>query len=117
MTTTPTRGDYDSQRHLTTAITVNTFAGVMLLTLGALAVLQGISAAAKDDVFVTGKDYVYKIDLTTWGWVHIILGVIAIAIALGILAGQTWGQVAGIGVAGLSILANFAFLPYYPLWA
>lgn len=117
MTSTPTRGDYDSPTRLRTAITVNTFAAVMLMTVGALQVLQGIAAALDDEVFVKGVTYTYKLDLTAWGWIHIIVGAIAVAVAIGILAGQTWGLSAGVGVAGISILTNFTWLPYYPLWA
>jgi hypothetical protein len=117
MTSTRTRGDYDRPARHSTALTVNMFAGVMLLILGALQVLQGVAAALDDEVFVRGVKYTYKLDLTAWGWIHIVVGAIAVAVALGILAGQAWGQVAGIGVAGLSVLANFTWLPYYPLWA
>lgn len=116
MTSSPNRGDFDSPK-MATAITVNAFAGVMLLILAVMQVLQGIAAAADDEVFVSGVKYVYKFDLTAWGWIHIIVGAIGIAIAIGILMNQAWGQIAGIGVAGLVILANFAYLPYYPLWA
>jgi hypothetical protein len=112
-----TRGDYDSPTRLRTATTVNVFAAVMLLTVGALQVLQGIAAALDDEIFVKGVKYTYKIDLTAWGWIHIIVGAIAVAVALGILAGQTWGLAAGVGVAGLGVLTNFTWLPYYPLWA
>lgn len=114
---TSTRGDYDSPTRLRTAITVNTFAAVMLLTIGALQVLQGVAAALDDEIFVKGVKYTYQLDLTAWGWIHIVVGAIAVAVALGILAGQTWGQVVGVGIAGISILTNFAWLPYYPLWA
>jgi len=34
-----------------------------------------------------------------------------------ILAGQPWARAVGIGVSALSALANFLFIPYYPIWA
>ena len=68
-------------------------------------------------MFVTGINYSYSIDISTWGWIHLTLGIVALAIGFGLLAEQTWARVAGIVVAVLVALANFAWLPYYPLWS
>ena len=57
------------------------------------------------------------VDITTWGWVHLVLGAIGVATGLGLLAGQTWARVTGVAIAVVASLANFAFLPYYPLWS
>ena len=100
-----------------TAFGVSIFAGVLLATIGGFHILQGISAVAKDDVYVKGVDYTWAIDLTTWGWITILLGVIALAVGIGILKGQVWAASAGIGFAVLSALGQFAFMPYYPVWS
>ena len=93
------------------------FAAVLLTTVGVFQALEGISAIAKDDVFVTTPNYIFDIDLTAWGWVHLLLGVVAVVVGLSILYGQGWAMIAGIVIAMLSALANFIFMPYYPLWA
>lgn len=93
------------------------FAAVLLTTVGVFQVLEGISAIAKDDVFVSTPDYLFNIDLTAWGWVHLLLGAIAVLVGVSILYGQGWAMIAGIVIAIVSALANFLFLPYYPLWA
>lgn len=93
------------------------FGGCALATLGIFQFFQGLSAALDDDVFVTTQEYVFKFDLTTWGWIHMIIGVVAIVTGAAIIAGKTWGFVLGIIVAVLSALTTFAFMPYYPLWA
>jgi hypothetical protein len=115
--TSPTQNPYDNSARNATAFTVATFAGILLLVVASLQVLEGISAVAKDDVYVAGINYIYEFDITAWGWIHIVLGAIGVAAGVGILMNQTWAQVTGIGFACLSALANFAFLPYYPLWA
>ncbi|NKY57454.1 DUF7144 family membrane protein [Nocardia flavorosea] len=92
-------------------------ASILLLTVGVLSVLEGIAAVARDELFVLGIDYVYEFDITTWGWIHIVLGAILIVAALGLMTGTTWGRVLAITVAALSILANFLWLPYYPWWS
>jgi hypothetical protein len=117
MTSSPSRDVYSNDPPPSTSYSIVSFAGIMLMVVAVFQVLEGIAAVAKDEVFVSGLQYVYKFDLTTWGWIHIVLGAIAIATAIGILMDQTWSYVVGIGIAGLSALANFGFLPYYPLWS
>jgi hypothetical protein len=117
MTTAVPRSDYeDSTKHLVT-YGITGFAGTMLATVGGFQVLEGISAIAKDDIYVTGVSYTYQFDVTTWGWIHMIVGVVAVITGVGIMFGQTWGHVAGLGVAFLSCLSNFMFLPYEPFWS
>ncbi|NEW38120.1 hypothetical protein GV794_17900 [Nocardia cyriacigeorgica] len=92
-------------------------AAILLLTVGVLSILQGISAVAEDQLFVVGIEYVYEFDTTTWGWIHIALGIILVICALGLMTGTTWGRVAAVAIAALSIIANFLWLPYYPAWS
>ena len=70
---------------------VSIFAGVLLVTLAAFEILQGLSAVLKDDVYVKGVDYAYKFDLTGWGWIHMLIGAIGVAVGVGILMGQGVG--------------------------
>lgn len=92
-------------------------AAILLLTVGVLSLLQGISAVADDELFVVGVNYIYEFDISTWGWIHIVLGAVLIISALGLLTGTTWGRVLAVCIAALSILANFLWLPYYPWWS
>ncbi|BDT86901.1 hypothetical protein IU485_00275 [Nocardia cyriacigeorgica] len=92
-------------------------ASILLLTVGVLSILQGISAVAEDQLFVVGIEYVYEFDTTTWGWIHIVLGIVLVISAIGLMSGTTWGRVAAVTIAALSIIANFLWLPYYPLWS
>lgn len=116
MSTQPSRYDTTTSRGVV-ALGVTGFAGVMLCTVAVFTILEGIAAIANDEVYVRGLHYAYKLDITGWGWIHLILGIIGLAVGIGILMGQTWGRISGIVIAGLSCLANFAFLPYYPIWS
>ncbi|MFB8080589.1 MULTISPECIES: DUF7144 family membrane protein [unclassified Streptomyces] len=93
------------------------FAGVLMLVTGFMDVFQGIAGIAKDDVYTRVGDYVFKFNLTTWGWIHLILGIVVAIAGFGILKGAEWGRVAGIALASLNILFQFMFLPYQPWWA
>lgn len=92
-------------------------AGILLLVIGVLSVLQGISAVAADDLLVVGYDYIYKMNTTGWGWIHIVVGIIQIIVAIGLLKGSTWGRTAALVLAALSIVENFLWIPYYPAWS
>jgi hypothetical protein len=63
------------------------------------------------------RNYLFKFDVTTWGWIHLILGIIVALAGWGLLSGRTWARVVGITLAVLSAIANFLWLPYYPLWS
>jgi len=88
----------------------------MLLN-GVLFVLQGIAAIAEDDVYFRLDSYLYRISLTGWGWILLVLGVIALAVGCGIIGGRTWARVIGVLSAALGLVAQFLFLPYAPLWS
>lgn len=93
------------------------FAGIVVVLLGVMELLQGFSAVRSDDVFGRAPNYVYEFDLTSWGWIHMLVGVIAMLIGGAVLTTRTWGLVAGIGLAVLSAVSNFLFIPQSPWWS
>jgi hypothetical protein len=93
------------------------FAAIMLMIGGMLQIIAGIAAIVEDDFFVVGAKWVFEFDVTTWGWIHIILGGLLILVGAGILTGNVAARTVGVIIAGLSAIANFAYLPYYPVWA
>lgn len=92
-------------------------ASIILLTAGILSIFQGIAAIAKDDLLVVGYNYTYEFSVETWGWVHLVVGVLLLLAGIGLMSGATWARLVAIVVASLSIVANFLWLPYYPLWS
>jgi hypothetical protein len=93
------------------------FAGVMLLIAGSLNIFYGIVAAVNDEwVVFTNRSAVY-LDVSEWGWVHIILGGIVFLAGIGVFSGNILARIVGVIVASISLMANFLFIPVYPLWA
>lgn len=93
------------------------FAGVVMLVTGILDLLQGIVAVAKDDLIVTTPRYVFRWDITAWGWIHIALGAVLAVVGVFVLRGMAWARYTGILIASVSAVFSFLWLPYYPLWA
>lgn len=93
------------------------FAGVMLIMIGIFDAIQGLVALFNDEFFVVTEDWVFSFDITTWGWIQLILGVVLIASGVGIFSGNVAARTVGVIVAGLAAIVNFAWLPYYPIWS
>ena len=93
------------------------FAGVMLVVAGVFDIIQGIVAIAEDQFFVITEDWVFQFDVTTWGWIHLILGIVLILSGVGLFSGNVLARTVGVAVAAVTMVANFAWLPYYPIWS
>ena len=93
------------------------FAAVMMVLIGSFEVIAGLTAIFDDEFFVVGANYTFELDTTAWGWIHLLLGILLIATGFAIATGQAWARSVGIGFAVLSMIANFAFVPYYPVWS
>ncbi|MFI8826158.1 hypothetical protein [Streptomyces sp. NPDC053431] len=115
MTATHPRGTHTARYAWAEGLTA--FAAVMLALAGLLGIFRGIMAIAEDEVFLATPKYVFQWDLTGWGWIHLALGVVAVLISVGLFQAATWARIAGVGIAGLVIIANFLSLPYYPVWS
>jgi hypothetical protein len=94
------------------------FAGIMMVMLGTLQAIEGLVALFKDTYFVVPRsDLVVSVDYTTWGWVHLLLGILVAAAGLGVMAGQMWARLIGILLALVSAVVNIAFLAANPVWS
>ena len=96
---------------------MTTFAGIMLIIAGVFNMIEGLVALFQNEVYVAGREYVFAFDLTAWGWTHLIVGAVVAAAGFAVMSGQVWGRSVGVGIAVLSMLANFLFIPYYPIWS
>jgi hypothetical protein len=93
------------------------FAGAMMILIGIYHVIAGLAAIFEDEFFVVGREYVFDVDVTAWGWIHLIGGLVVIAAGIGVYSGAPWARTVGVIVASLSAIGNFFFIPYYPVWA
>ncbi|MEV0178050.1 hypothetical protein AB0I54_01910 [Streptomyces sp. NPDC050625] len=92
-------------------------AGAMMMLSGPLSILMGVSGIAQDSLLVSSSQYAYRFDLTAWGVIHLVVGVALVVAGLGVLMNKSWGRGAGAATAGISLITQFMFVPYYPVWA
>lgn len=93
------------------------FAACVLTLIGAFQIVAGLTAIIDDEFYVVLPNYTFNLDTTAWGWIHLLLGVGLLLTGLGLFGRQAWAGVTAIFLASLSALANFFFIPYFPLWA
>jgi hypothetical protein len=92
------------------------FAGIMLLITGVLNIIYGIAAIGDSSFFVNDTKYILS-NLNTWGWVMLVIGVLQVAAAFSIWAGNQFGRWFGIFTAGISAIGALLSIPAYPFWS
>ena len=92
------------------------YAAVWMWILGFFHALAGFAAIIEDEFFVLTPNYLFKLDVTSWGWIHLILGIVVLFAGFALFNGAVWARSIGVAIAVVSILVNFAWLPWYPIW-
>lgn len=99
------------------AVAVTATAGIFMVMVGGFHVIQGLVALVNDEFFVVGAEYIFEFDLTTWGWIHLIAGVIVALAGVALFQGAVWARTVAVILACVSMLASFLWMPYYPVWS
>jgi hypothetical protein len=94
-----------------------TFAAAIMILIGIFQVFAGLAAIFNDEFFVVGRNYTYDIDVTGWGWIHLILGLVVAFAGFSLFGRKVWAGVLALILAMLSAFVNFLFIPYYPFWS
>jgi len=92
------------------------FAGVLLLLLGTMNVIEGIAAIGNSHFFVGDAHYVFA-DLKAWGWVMLCLGVLLLFVGLGVFVKNQAARWTGVAVLSLNAVAQLLMIPAYPFWS
>jgi hypothetical protein len=93
------------------------FAAVMMIMVGVFQAIQGLVGIFENEFYVSTRNYIFQLDATTWGWTHLLLGLLVAFAGYGLLSGKTWARTVAITLVVLSAIANFLFIPYYPFWS
>ena len=93
------------------------FAAAMMTLAGIFQSIAGLVAIFDDEFYVVTRNYTFDLDVSAWGWLHLLIGLAILATGWGLFSRQTWAGVTAIMLAMLSALANFFFIPYYPIWS
>jgi hypothetical protein len=93
------------------------FAATMMVLIGVFQALAGLVAIIDDEFYVVTANYTFDLDVSAWGWIHLLVGLAVLATGLGLFGRKAWAGVTAIMLCMLSALTNFFFIPYYPIWS
>ena len=95
------------------------FAAIMMLMVGVFQALQGLIGIFENEFYVQTRNYLFQFDATTWGWIHLLIGLVLVASGAGVFYGSVLARSVGVFVAALSAIANFMFLLGWnqPFWS
>jgi hypothetical protein len=93
------------------------FAGVMMFIVGSLDALWGLGGILNDDIVVVGGQGAIIADVTTWGWVHLILGSVMAVTGVGLLLGKEAARWFGVLFVAVNAISQIVWFPAAPLWA
>ncbi len=106
-----------AERRSGLAITATATAGILLVLVGFFHVVQGLVDLINGDFYGVTANWVFRFNVTTWGWLHIVGGVIALLAGFGLFTGSVLARTVAVIVAVVSTVASFMWLPYYPFWS
>ena len=96
------------------------FAAFMMILLGIWHAIAGLSAIFNDTFYTPGErladGYFLKFNVSTWGWIHLIVGIVILLAGTALFTGAVWARTIGVILAAISGIAAFSWLPYYPVW-
>jgi hypothetical protein len=93
------------------------FAATMLTLAGVFQTIAGLVAIFNDEFYVVARNYTFDLDVSAWGWIHVVLGILLLVTGFALFSRRTWAGVTALVLAGVSAVANFFFIPYYPIWS
>lgn len=93
------------------------FASIMMVVVGTMGAINGLIALINDEIYVVGSERIIAFDFTTWGWIHLILGIIVVLAAFALLQGAMWARILAAVLAGMSIISQVGTIEAYPFWS
>jgi hypothetical protein len=91
---------------------------IMIVMLGVVHVGTGLVALVRPEVLAGGRaDQLLPGSLDNLAWFHIVLGIVAVGVGVGLVRRYRWARLAAVLLAGVAALANFAFIALYPVWS
>ncbi len=99
------------------AIGFTAFAGFMMIMMGGRWIISGLVGLFNSEFYVVTLRWIFEFDISTWAWIHLIVGMIILVAGIFLFQGAVWARTVGVILAVIAGLLSFAWLPYYPIWA
>jgi hypothetical protein len=93
------------------------FAATVMIIIGMFQIVTGLVAIIDDEFYVVTQNYTFDLDVSAWGWIHLLVGIGVLAAGFGLFSRSPWAGVTTLVLASISAVVNFFFIPYYPFWS
>jgi hypothetical protein len=93
------------------------FASMLMVLIGSFHFIEGLVAILDDTFYVVRPGYDLQVDVSTWGWFHMIGGIVLVVAGAMLLTGSLFARILTIVLATVSVIWNFFSIPYYPVWS
>jgi hypothetical protein len=88
----------------------------MMIMMGSFHAIAGLAGIIEDEFYTVTPNYILEFDATTWGWIHLILGIVVLISGFYLFTGAVLARTVGVIIAVISAIVGFAWLPWYPVW-
>jgi hypothetical protein len=99
------------------AVSGVTFAATIMVLIGIFEAIAGLAAIFDDNFYVVTRNYAFDLDVTAYGWLHLIVGILVVWAGYSLFSRKAWAGIVAIALAVVSAVTNFFFIPYYPFWS
>lgn len=99
------------------AIGFTVFAAFLMIMMGVWWIISGLIALFNSEFYVVTLRWIFQFDISLWGWIHLILGILILVAGIFLFRGAVWARTVGVIIAVVAGVLAFAWLPYYPIWA
>ena len=86
------------------------FAGILMVLLGALSAFEGLIALLEGNYYVPTEAGYLLFDITAWGWIMLIWGIILALVGLALLGGASWARWVAILLVSINFFSQLGFL-------
>ncbi|WP_456846367.1 DUF7144 family membrane protein [Cellulomonas sp. P5_C6] len=94
------------------------FAAFAILVAGFINLVSGLTAVfSPKTVLSWTTDGLALVDVSTWGWVHLVLGAGLVFAGFALFGGATWARLVAIVLVVINLIAQFVSLPITPWWS
>ena len=92
------------------------FAAVILVVNGAVAIIEGL-AGPEEGLVAEDPGEVLVLDHATWGWIHLVIGILLVAVGVGLYRGARVARTLAVVLAMFNLVAHFTSLGASPWWS
>lgn len=95
------------------------FAAFIMVFVGIFQMIMGLVALVNKTFYVVHaqSQTLVAFDITTWGWIHLLLGILVLSTGIALFSGSTWARIVAIVLVAANFISQFAFIGVYPFWS